>query len=63
MLLAFLGDAEGVVAGEVDEPLAGDDLGTVLYVCVEVFSQDSDNVGAFAEEVLRLFYLSSVVIM
>ena len=26
MLLAFLGDAEGVVAGEIDKPFAGDDL-------------------------------------
>ena len=26
MGLAFLDDAEGVVAGEVDEPFAGDDL-------------------------------------
>lgn len=26
MSFAFLGDAEGIVAGEVDEPFAGDDL-------------------------------------
>ena len=26
MGFAFLGDAEGVVAGEIDEPFAGDDL-------------------------------------
>ena len=31
MGLAFLGDAEGVVAGEVDEPLAGDELGVMGF--------------------------------
>ena len=31
MLLAFLGDAEGVVAGEVDEPFAGDDFGVMCF--------------------------------
>jgi len=28
---AFLGDAEGVVTGEVDEPFAGDDLGVMGF--------------------------------
>jgi len=31
VVLAFLDDAEGVVAGEVDEPFAGDDLGVMGF--------------------------------
>ena len=31
MGFAFLDDAEGIVAGEVDEPFAGDDLGVMGF--------------------------------
>ena len=38
--VAFLGDAEGVVAGEVDEPLAWDDLGVMGFGDLEPAAVD-----------------------
>ena len=40
MLLTFFDDAEGVVAGEVDEPLAGDDLKVMGFGDLEPASLD-----------------------
>ena len=40
MGFAFPGDAEGVVAGEVDEPFAGDDLGVMGFCDAEPAAGD-----------------------
>ena len=37
---AFLGDAEGVVAGEIDEPFAGDDLEVIGFGDLEPAAGD-----------------------
>ncbi len=40
MGFAFLGDAEGVVAGEVDEPFARDELGVMCFGDAEPAASD-----------------------
>ena len=52
MLLAFLGDAEGVVAGEVDEPFARDDLGVMCFGDAEPAAVDpsADGLVLVAED-------------
>ena len=52
MGLAFLGDAEGVVAGEVDEPLAGDDLKVMGFCDAEPAAVDptADRLVLVAED-------------
>ena len=52
MGFAFLDDAEGVVAGEVDEPFAGDDLGVMCFGDAEPAAVDpsADGLVLVAED-------------
>lgn len=52
MGFAFLGDAEGVVAGEVYEPFAGDDLGVMGFGDAEPAAVDpsADGLVLVAED-------------
>ena len=52
MGLAFLDDAEGVVAGEVDEPFAGDDLEVMGFGDLEPAAVDpsADGLVLVAED-------------
>jgi len=52
MLLTFLDDLEGVVAGEVDEPFAGDDLGVMGFCDLEPAAVDpsADGLVLVAED-------------
>lgn len=52
MGFAFLGDAEGVVAGEVDEPFAGDDLEVMGFGDLEPTAVDptADRLVLVAED-------------
>ena len=52
MSFAFLGDAEGVVAGEVDEPFAGDELGVMCFCDLEPAAVDpsADGLVLVAED-------------
>ena len=52
MGFAFLGDAEGVVAGEVDEPFAWDDLGVMGFGDAEPAAVDptADRLVLVAED-------------
>ena len=56
MLLAFLDDAEGVVAGEVDEPFAGDDLKVMGFGDAKPAAVDpaADGFVLVAEEVFHV---------
>ena len=58
MLLAFLGDAEGVVAGEVDEPFAGDDLGVMGFGDAEPAAVDpsADGLVFVAEDGFHILW-------
>ena len=56
MLLAFLGDAEGVVAGEIDKPFAGDDLKVMGFGDLEPAAVDpsADGFVLVAEDGLHV---------
>ena len=58
MVLAFLGDAEGVVAGEVNEPFAGDDLGVMCFGDAEPAAVDPSAYGfvLVAEDVFHVLW-------
>ncbi len=49
MSLAFLGDAEGVVAGEIDEPFAWDDLKVMGFGDAEPAAVDPSADGLVLE--------------
>ena len=56
MGFAFLDDSEGVVAGEVDEPLAGDDLGVMGFCDAEPAAVDpsADRLVLVAEDAFHV---------
>ena len=58
MLLTFLDDLEGVVAGEVDEPFAGDDLKVMGFGDAEPAAVDpaADGFVLVAEDVFHLLW-------
>lgn len=58
MLLAFLDDLEGVVAGEVDEPFAGDDLKVMGFGDAEpaVIDPSADGLVLVAEDVFHVLW-------
>ena len=58
MSLAFPRDAEGVVAGEVDEPFAGDDLKVMGFGDLEPAAVDptADGFVLVAEDVLHVLW-------
>ena len=62
MLLAFLNDAEGVIAGEVDEPLAGDELGVMGFGDAEPAAVDpsADGLVLIAEDVFHVLWCDDV---
>ena len=62
MLLAFLGDAEGIVAGEVDEPFAGDDLKVMGFGDAEPAAVDpaTDGFVFVAEDGFHFFWCDDV---
>ena len=57
MGFAFLDDAEGIVAGEVDEPFAGDDLGVMCFGDAEPAAIDpsADRFVLVAEDGFYIF--------
>ena len=62
MGLAFPGDAEGVVAGEVDKPLAGDDLGVMCFGDAEPAAVDpsADGFVLVAEDGFHILWRDDV---
>ena len=58
MFLAFLDDAEGVVTGEVDEPLAGNDFGVLGFDDAEPAAVDpsADGLVLVAEDGFHLLW-------
>ena len=57
MGFAFFNDAEGVVAGEIDEPFAGDDLGVMGFGDAEPAAVDpsADRLVFVAEDGFYIF--------
>ena len=62
MLFAFLDDAEGVVACEVDEPLAGDELDVMGFCNAEPAAGDpsADGLVLIAEDVFHVLWRDDV---
>ena len=58
MGFAFLGDAEGVVAGEVDEPFAGDDFSVMGFGDAEPAAVDpsADGLVLVAEDIFHVLW-------
>ncbi len=59
---AFPGDAEGVVAGEVDEPFAGDELGVMGFGDAEPAAVDpsADGFVLVAEDSFHILWRDDV---
>ena len=62
MGLAFPRDAEGVFAGEVDEPFAGDDLGVMGFGDLEpaAFDPSADRLVLVSEDGFHLLWCDDV---
>ena len=62
MGLAFLGDAEGVVAGEIDEPFAWDDLKVMVFGDAEPAAVDpsADGLVLVAEDGFHILWCDDV---
>ena len=62
MGFAFLGDAEGIVAGEVDEPFAGDDLKVMGFGDAEPAAVDpsADGLVLISEDVFHVLWRDDV---